>query len=88
MPTKALEPNTQEERVLQVLEYALEGKIKSEWINDGWVNKRYFVREMGLTQAGRAFWNLENKMGIVIERGEKDAFGFLSYRLVPSNKLF
>lgn len=81
-------PSSQEERVLDVLERALAGTIKHHLIADGWVNKQYFVRVMGFTQAGRAIWNLEHKMGKTIERGEKDRYGFYSYRLVPTDTLF
>lgn len=74
-------PNlTQEGRVLEVLRQA----------KGGWVNKQYFIREMMLTQAGRAIYNLENKPiwkkeyeGYQIEHSDfRDEFGFKSYRLV------
>ena len=75
-------PNeTQEGRVLRVLKEA----------NGKWVNKQYFVRNMMLTQAGRAIFNLENDerwkneyKGLQIEHSDfRDDFGFMSYRLVP-----
>lgn len=58
----------------------------------GWVNKQYFVRELYLTQAGRAIWNLENdgrwkqrlkELGVNIEHSTfTDEHGFKSYRAV------
>lgn len=78
----ANKPSTQEIKVLKILESAAEGTIESPFIKDGWVNKQYFVRVLYLTQAGRAIWNLENKMGYVIEHSDfTDDFGFKSYRL-------
>jgi hypothetical protein len=74
-------PNlTQEARVLKVLIEA-DGK---------WVNKQYFIREMMLTQAGRAIYNLENNPewvkqyeGYKIDHSSfRDEFGFKSYRLI------
>ncbi len=82
MRTSTNNPNeTQEGRVLEVLRAA----------NGGWVNKQYFIRDMFLTQAGRAIFNLENEPrwrseygGYRIEHSDfKDEFGFKSYRLVP-----
>lgn len=82
-------PSTQEEKVLDILQKARDGKIDHHLINDGWVNKQYFVRVMYLTQAGRALWNLENKMGVQIEHSDfKDDFGFKSYRLILNDRLF
>lgn len=83
-------PSTQEEKVLDVLEKAREGKVSHPlFIKDGWVNKQYFVRVMYLTQAGRALWNLENTMGIEIEHSTfTDGYGFKSYRLVLKDRLF
>ena len=64
---------TQEDRVLEVLEKA----------NGKWVNKQYFIREMYLTQAGRAIYNLERR-GVKIEHSLfTDDFGFKSYRVTP-----
>lgn len=82
-------PSTQEDKVLDILQKARDGSIDHPLINDGWVNKQYFVRVMYLTQAGRALWNLENKMGVQIEHSDfKDDFGFKSYRLVLNDRLF
>lgn len=68
---------TQEWRVLQRL-------LKAE---GGWINKQVFVREMFLTQAGRAIWNLENRYGWPVEHsGFKDDHGFKSYRLFAHAK--
>lgn len=76
-------PGTQEDRIADVLRQALQGALRHHFVaNDGWVNKQYFVRVLGLTQAGRAIWNLEHKMGYVIEHSNfKDDYGFRSYRL-------
>lgn len=75
-------PNkSQEARVLARLKEA----------NGAWVSKQVFVREMALTQAGRALWNLENDskwraqyVGKKIEHSDfTDEYKFKSYRLVP-----
>ena len=75
-------PNkSQEARVLARLKEA----------NGNWVNKQVFIREMMLTQAGRAIHNLENDpkwraqyLGKKIEHSIfKDEYGFKSYRLIP-----
>lgn len=75
---------TQEDRVLKVLRKAQNGLIEGQWVEkDGWVNKQFFIRTMGLTQAGRAIHNLEHERGIRIEHSDfKDEHGFKSYRLV------
>lgn len=74
-------------RVLGALESARKGTLmtRSPWVKEGgWVNKQYFVREMYLTQAGRAIHNLEKRMGVVIEHSDfKDEYGFKFYRLPP-----
>lgn len=75
-----IENLTQEGKVLKVLMDA----------KGAWINKQYFIRQMFLTQAGRAIYNLENKKhwqdqyrGYKIEHSDfKDEFGFKSYRLV------
>jgi hypothetical protein len=87
---KVRQPSTQESRVLKVLEEARDGKRIGDWIIEGgWVNKQYFIRELYLTQAGRAIWNLENRMGVEIEHSDfKDIYGFKSYRLPIKNTLF
>lgn len=72
MPIMPLE-NTQEWRVLQRLLDA-----KSEWIN-----KQVFVREMYLTQAGRAIFNLQNRFHWPVEPSKfTDELKFKSYRIV------
>lgn len=64
---------TQEDRVLETL--------KAE--NGAWVNGRYFLREMFLSQYHRAIHNLE-KRGEKIEHSTfKDEYGFKSYRIIP-----
>ena len=80
-------PNeTQEGKVLNVLKQ-----------NEGqWVNKQYFIRDLYLTQAGRAIHNLENKLkwkvrylGYQIEHSPfTDEFGFKSFRLIKKSTLF
>lgn len=88
--TNVKAPSTQEEKVLDILQRARDGKINHHFVTkDGWVNKQYFVRVMYLTQAGRALWNLENKMGVAIEHSDfTDDYGFKSYRLVLTDRLF
>jgi hypothetical protein len=82
--TKVRGPSTQESRILKVLEEA-----RDQNLNNGWVNKQHFIRAMYLTQAGRAIWNLEHRMGIEIEHSEfRDEYGFRSYRLPVKNTLF
>lgn len=84
--TTAIDTQTQEEKVLRVLKQA----------NGDWVNKQYFIRDLYLTQAGRAIHNLENKqkyrdmyMGYKIEHSDfTDEYGFKSYRLVNKETLF
>lgn len=80
-------PNkTQEGKVLEVLRKA----------DGNWVNKQYFIRELFLTQAGRAIFNLENDpkwqkeyTGYIIEHSPfTDEFGFKSYRLKAKETLF
>lgn len=80
---------TQEDKVLEVFQQALEGTLThSDYINGPWINKQYFIRVMGLTQAGRAIYNLES-MGYWIERKtERDKNGFTWLRLVPKQTLF
>lgn len=87
MPLTTNIPNTsQEARVLAVLKEA----------DGGWVNKQYFVREMFLTQAGRAIHNLERNpkwqreyVGYEIEHSDfTDEYGFKSYRLKAKDTLF
>src|SRR5258708_7178953 len=86
-----LDKLTQERRVLDAL---LESKGQ-------WVNKQFFVRELWLTQAGRAIWNLENqphwkdalaRMNVRIEHSDfTDEHSFKSYRVVstvPAGQLF
>ena len=51
--------------------------------NGAWINKQYFVRDMYLTQAGRAIYNLENEYHWPIEHSTfTDAFKFKSYRIL------
>lgn len=80
-------PNlSQEGRVLAVLQEA----------KGDWVNKQIFIRDLYLTQAGRAIYNLEHDprwqneyLGYEIEHSDfTDEFGFKSYRLKPKGTLF
>lgn len=51
--------------------------------NGEWINKQVFVREMFLTQAGRAIWTLQNRFHIPVESSPfTDEHGFKSYRIV------
>ena len=81
-------PNlTQEGRVLAKLKELEEGT---------WLNKQYLIREMMLTQAGRAIHNLENDprwkaqyVGYFIEHSDfTDDYGFKSYKLTKKDTLF
>jgi hypothetical protein len=49
-----------------------------------WVNGRYFLRELYLSQYHRAIWELENAPHFIkVEHSPfKDEFGFLSYRVL------
>lgn len=67
------DPDTQEGRVLKVL---LDAK-------GDWVNKQVFIRQMFLTQSGRAIWNLENRFHWKIQHSDfSDEHGFKSYRIL------
>jgi hypothetical protein len=71
---------TQCERILKVLQDA----------NGGWVNGRYFVQTMLLSQYHARIWELQRK-GYDIEASERtDQYGFKLYRLRPglSKSLF
>jgi hypothetical protein len=51
--------------------------------NGDWVNGRYFLRELYLSQYHRAIWELENNHHIKVEHSNfKDEHGFVSYRIV------
>src|SRR4051794_12666725 len=64
---------TQEWRVLRCLLDA-EG---------GWINKQHFIRDMYLTQAGRAIFELQNRFHWPVEASTfTDEFKFKSYRIV------
>ncbi len=68
---------TQEWRVLQKLLDA----------DGGWINKQVFVRDMYLTQAGRAIFNLQNRFHWKVEASTfTDEFGFKSYRIVQETR--
>lgn len=73
-----------------------EGKVLEALKKGGWVNKQYFIRELYLTQAGRAIYNLENDpkwqreyTGYYIEHSPfKDEHNFKSYKLTVKDTLF
>lgn len=70
-------------------EYSQEGTVLDTLLNakGDWVNKQIFVRNLYLTQAGRAIWNLENRYHWKIEHSKfKDDFGFMSYRILSEPK--
>lgn len=69
---------TQCEKVLSVLEKA----------NGEWVNGRYFLRELYLSQYHARIWELMQQ-GFDVEASEfKDEHGFKSYRLKSKGTLF
>lgn len=80
-------PNlSQEGKVLEVLKK-----------NEGqWVNKQVFIRDLYLTQAGRAIYNLENNpkwrneyLGYeIVHSPFVDDFGFKSYKIIRKGTLF
>ena len=71
MTQKLIEKPTQEARVLAVLKEA----------NGEYVNGRYFLQTMLLSQYHSRLWSLQKK-GYKIEASEeRDEFGFLSYKL-------
>lgn len=52
-----------------------------------WINGRYFIKTMMISQAHARIKELETK-GVKIEHSDfRDEYGFVSYRL-PSDKLF
>jgi len=75
---KLINKPTQCDKILKVLED-----------NTGeWVNGRYFVQTMMISQYHARIFELQDK-GYNIESSEfKDDFGFKSYRLKPSETLF
>jgi hypothetical protein len=55
--------------------------------NGDWVNGRYFLRELYLSQHHRAIWELENDHHIKVEHSNfKDEHGFVSYRIIQEVK--
>lgn len=70
---------SQEQKVLSVLESA----------NGAWVNGKHFLFSMMLSQYHRAIHNLMHRDGFRIEASDfTDEWGYKSYRLLPSDKLF
>lgn len=69
---------TQCQRVLSVLEGA----------NGSWVNGRYFLQTMLISQYHARIFQLQEE-GHAIEASDfTDDFGFKSYRIIPKNTLF
>lgn len=81
---------TQEDRVMEALETARNGRLTGPYLFEGgWIGKQYFLRIMGLTQAGRAIWNLEHVRKVQVEHSSfADEYGFRYYRLKPAETLF
>ena len=55
-------------------------KLWLEEAND-WLSTSFFEQYMTTSAFHRAIWNLENKMGVKIEHGDKDSKGFKTYRI-------
>ena len=64
-----------------MLKLTQEQKVK-QWLEENdWLSTEFFEQFMTTSAFHRAIWNLENKMGVSIEHGEKDMKGFRRYRL-------
>ncbi len=63
---------TQAEKVLKVLQDA----------NGSWINGRYFLHTMYLSQYHARIWDLQQKGHKIEASTERDEFGFVSYRLI------
>ena len=50
-----------------------------------WLNGRFFLRELYLSQYHARIWDLENRFGWTVEHGEADTEGFKSYRIDPAS---
>ena len=68
---KLIEKPTQEARVLKVLQEA----------NGKYVNGRYFLQTMLLSQYHSRLWSLQKKGYKIEASNDTDEFGFKSYRL-------
>lgn len=69
---------TQEDKVLAVLQEA----------NGEYVSGQVFLRDMYLSQYHARIWALQKKGYDIQPSEDTDSFGFKSYKLVPSDKLF
>jgi len=69
---------TQEQRILEVLEKNI----------GQWVNGRYFLHEMYLSQYHARIWALQKKGYNIVASPEVDQFNFKSYKLIPRGTLF
>lgn len=78
MTEKLIKKPTQCDKVLEVLRSA----------NGNWVSGRFFLREMYLSQYHARIWELQDKGHRIEPSEEKDEFGFVRYRLLPSDTLF
>ena len=65
-----------------------EQKVKKWLEENGWLSTAFFEQYMTTSAFHRAIWNLENKMGVKIERGERDQYGFMTYRLKKQQYVF
>lgn len=72
-----IEKPTQENRILKVLQDA----------NGGWVNGRYFIQTMMISQAHSRILGLQRKGHKIEPSQERDEYGFKSYRIVVSGQL-
>lgn len=75
---KYIEKPTQEQKVLKALEEA-RGK---------YVNGRYFLQTLYLSQYHARIWGLQRKGYRIEASDETDEYGFKSYRLLPKETLF
>ena len=78
MEEKEIENPTQEERILAVLQ-----KKTGEWVNG-----RYFIQTMMISQAHARIFSLQRKGHRIESSEERDEYNFKSYRLLPGDKLF
>jgi hypothetical protein len=77
MKNEGQKPNpTQAQRILEVLR-----KKDGEWVNG-----RYFIQTMMISQAHARIWELQKKDHVIEASKFKDAFGFISYRLIEDKQ--
>jgi hypothetical protein len=70
-----IEKPTQENRILDVLR-----KRQGQWVNG-----RYFIQTMMISQAHARIWSLQQKGHNIISSDFADEFGFKSYKLLPED---